>query len=109
MSCFKDILYQSIKSKNNLPIIIILSSCLAYIQICRSYYIGKITQNRSIKDVIKFIREIKSLQSRYPNLDEQAPHLDEEEAVLAIEVDLIVREYESASASSPSKARTICS
>ncbi len=55
MSCFKDILYQSIKSKNNLPVIIILSSFLAYIQISRSYYIGKITQNRSIKDVVKAI------------------------------------------------------
>ena len=55
MICFKDILKKSVKDKSQLVIVSILAASLAFIQITRSFVVGKIIKTLNMKYVLIFV------------------------------------------------------
>ena len=55
MICFKDILKKSVKNKSQLVIVSILAAFLAFIQISRSFVVGKIIKTLNMKYVLIFV------------------------------------------------------
>jgi len=54
MGCLTDILNHALKDKKNVAVIVVLCFIIASSYILRNYYIGKIVQNLSTKDLFKY-------------------------------------------------------